>query len=720
MRTKFASQVTRNNLTQRAWLGIVFFGLSLSGVCRRPVGPQKLNERTQDARAEHIKFSILSRSTALTMTACASSSAGCSSCPQSIPTSGPQCHEDIEDLSCQLREIERSREQMQARLDALSGSSPKQRLRSSDWFRNYQNPALSALYVERFLNFGLTTKELTSGRPVIGIAQSGSDIAPCNRYHLELSKRVADGIRSAGGIPLEFPQYPIQESVRRPTATLDRNLLYLTLVEILHSYPLDGVVLLTGCDKTTPACIMAAATVDIPALCMNVGPMLDGHANTACDLVGAGTVLWRARELQAGGLLKNEEMVDYLAQGTPSAGHCNTMGTASTMNALAEALGMALPGSAAIPAPYRRRGQCAYETGEAIVEMVQSDRRPSQILTRAAFENAIMVNSAIGGSTNAPIHLNAIAKHAGVELSLDDWDVIGSSIPCIVNVQPAGEKLCEEYFRAGGLSAVVAELLANGKLHADALACNGRTIGQNAGSLTWDRDTIKPYDVPLATQGGFIHLKGNLFDSGIMKLSVISPDFRKRYLSDLHCPDAFEGKVVVFDGPEDFHHRIADTDFAATIDEHSILVMRGAGPIGYPGAAEVVNMHPPAHLITRGITSLPTIGDGRQSGTSYAPSILNVSPEAADGGNLAILETGDRLRVDLRRRAVELLVDASAIAERWTALKSKGGFKIPASQTPWQALYREKTGPLSEGMILKNATDFQRITSQHPVPRHNH
>lgn len=646
---------------------------------------------------------------------------GCNDCTKQC-ASNPNTGGEIEDIGRELRALELRRVELQQRLaTAEATATPKTRtLRSRDWFRNRDNPEMSALYVERYLNFGLTIAELTGGKPIIGIAQSGSDIAPCNRYHLTLSKRVADGIRSAGGIPLEFPQHSIQETSRRPTATLDRNLLYLTLVETLYAYPFDGVVLLTGCDKVTPACIMAAATVDIPALCMNVGPMLNGHGTKSCELIGAGTVMWKARELHATGQLNDDEFIDYLAQGTPSVGHCNTMGTASTMNAIAEALGMALPGSSAIPAPYRRRAQCAYETGEAIVEMVLSDRRPSSILTREAFENAIVVNTAIGGSTNAPIHLNAIAKHAGVPLTLNDWDRIGHAIPNLVNIQPAGEKLCEEYYRAGGLPAVVAELLAQKKLHGNALTANGRTIRENAGELSWDRETIRPYDNPVKAEAGFLHLSGNLFDSGIIKTSVISDAFRKQYLSDPKAPNVFQGKVAVFDGPEDFHRQINDEEKAASIDQHTILVMRGAGPIGYPGAAEVVNMQPPAHLIKQGIITLPTIGDGRQSGTSYAPSILNVSPEAAAGGNLAIVKNGDQIRVDLDRRQVQLLVDDETIAQRWKKLNESGGYPIPEAQTPWQSLFRETSSSLSEGMVLKGAEKFQRITQKWPSPRHNH
>lgn len=510
--------------------------------------------------------------------------------------------------------------------------------------------------------------------------------------------------------------HPIQESTRRPTATLDRNLAYLGLVELMHSYPFDGIVLLTGCDKTTPACLMAAATVNIPSICLNVGPMLNGWMKG--DRIGSGTVVWHAREEHAAGRINDEEVIEMVASGTPSPGHCNTMGTASTMNALAEALGMALPGSAAIPAPYRERSQAAYQTGCRIVEMVREDLKPCDIMTREAFENAIVANTAIGGSTNAPIHLNAIAKHAGVKLDLDDWDEIGFSIPLLLNMQPAGEMLSEDYYRAGGLPAVLVELLGAGKLpNPGALTCNGKTIGDNiAGKTTWDRRTIKPYDSPMKQNAGFLHLKGTLFDSAIMKTSVISPEFRKRFLEDEDDPNAFQSRVAVFDGPEDYNERVEQAD----IDSRTILVMRGVGPLGYPGAAEVVNRHAPARLLKQGVRDLPCIGDGRQSGTSGSPSILNATPEAADGGNLALLRDGDMVRVDLNKRRVDILLSKEELKVRREELEAKGGYHGPPSQTPWQDIFRREVGGLSEGMVFKRAVGFQRIAQKHPVPRDNH
>ena len=604
--------------------------------------------------------------------------------------------------------------------DAYGGpSTPKSQFRSAHWFNNPSDPEMTGLYTDRFLNYGLTVEELNAGKPIIGIAQSGSDIAPCNRHHLDLAKRVRDGIRSSGGIAFEFPTHPIQESTRRPTATLDRNLLYLGLVEILHAYPLDGVVLLTGCDKTTPAMLMAAASVNIPAICLNVGPMLNGRLHGTDDRIGSGTILWRARDLHAAGEIDDDMMVEMIAAGTPSVGHCNTMGTASTMNALAEALGMALPGSAAIPAPYRERAQCAFRTGKQIVEMVHADRKPSDIMTRHAFENAIVMNSAIGGSTNAPIHLNAIARHIGVPLDLDDWDKLGFEVPLLVNVQPAGEMLCEEYYKAGGLPAVMAELLEQGLLHQGVLTCNGRSVKENvAQKHSWDRRTIKMYSEPLKPSAGFLHMTGNLFDSAIMKTSVVSDDFRKDFLEDPNDPNAFECKAVVFDGREDFIKRIDDPK--TPVDKRTILVMRGAGPLGYPGAAEVVNMHAPGHVIKQGVTSLPCIGDGRQSGTSGSPSILNASPEAAAGGNLALLRDGDVLRVDLNKRTVDILVTDGELSKRRRELEEKGGYSIPESQTPWQDIFRREVGQLSDGMVLNRATKYQRIAQRWPAPRHNH
>jgi dihydroxy-acid dehydratase len=590
-------------------------------------------------------------------------------------------------------------------------------LRSRLWFDNPDNPGMTALYLERYLNYGLTRKELQSGKPIIGIAQTGSDLSPCNRHHLELAKRVRDGITAAGGLAFEFPCHPIQETGKRPTACLDRNLSYLSLVEVLYGYPLDGVVLLTGCDKTTPACLMAAATVNIPAIALNVGPMLNGWHEG--ERTGSGTVVWKARERHAAGDIDYQQFMDIVGSSAPSVGHCNTMGTASTMNALAEALGMSLPGSAAIPAPYRERGQVAYDTGLRAVEIVFEDLKPSDIMTREAFENVIVANAAIGGSTNAPIHLNAIAKHIGVPLDNDDWERIGFEIPLLVNMQPAGEYLGEEYFRAGGLPAVIAELIGAGKIHEGALTVNGRSIGENCrGKFSWDRSVISSYDEPLRRKAGFLNLKGSLFDSAIMKTSVISQEFHDRYLSNPDDPNAFEGPVVVFEGPEDYHNRIDDPSL--DIDEHTILIMRGAGPIGYPGAAEVVNMQPPGALIRRGVLSLPCLGDGRQSGTSGTPSILNASPEAAAGGGLALLQTGDRIRIDLNQRRADLLLSEDELERRRADLEARGGFAYPASQTPWQEIQRSMVDQLSEGMTLKPAVKFQRIAQTKGVPRDNH
>ncbi len=590
-------------------------------------------------------------------------------------------------------------------------------LRSKQWFDNPDNPGMTALYLERYLNFGLTADELRTGRPIIGIAQTGSDLSPCNRHHIELAKRVREGITAAGGVAFEFPCHPIQETGKRPTACLDRNLSYLSLVEVLYGYPLDGVVLLTGCDKTMPACLMAAATVNIPAISLNVGPMLNGYFHK--ELTGSGTVVWKARERHAKGDIDFHQFMDIVGSSAPSTGHCNTMGTASTMNALAEALGMALPDSAAIPAPYRERGQAAYATGRRIVDMVWEDLKPSDIMTREAFENVVVANAAIGGSTNAPIHINAIAKHIGVPLDNDDWERIGFPIPLLLNMQPAGEWLGEEYHRAGGLPAVLAELIDAGKIHEGALTCNGRTIGENnRGKHSWNREVIRAYAEPLKEKAGFLNLKGSLFDSAIMKTSVISPEFQERYLNNPEDPNAFEGAVVVFDGPEDYHHRIDDPSLG--IDENTILIMRGAGPIGYPGAAEVVNMQPPGSLIRRNVTSLPCIGDGRQSGTSGTPSILNASPEAAAGGGLALLQTGDRIRIDLNKRTADILLPAEELQRRRQDLESRGGFAYPASQTPWQEIQRAMVDQLSEGMVLKPAVKYQRVAQTMGVPRDNH
>jgi dihydroxy-acid dehydratase len=591
-----------------------------------------------------------------------------------------------------------------------------QRLRSQSWFDNPDNADMTALYIERTMNFGLSFDELQSGRPIIGIAQTGSDIAPCNRHHLVLAERVREGIRDAGGIAFEFPIHPIQETCKRPTASLDRNLQYLSLVEVLYGYPIDGVVLTTGCDKTTPAQLMAAATVDIPAIALNSGPMLNGWYKG--ERTGSGTIVWKARELMAAGTIGYQEFLKLVASSAPSTGHCNTMGTASTMNSLTEALGMTLPGSAAIPAPYRDRQEMAYMTGRRIVEMVREDLRPSDILTRAAFENAIVVNSAIGGSTNAPIHLNAIAKHIGVALDNDDWEAHGYDVPLLVNLQPAGKYLGEDFYRAGGVPAVVAELIAQGRIQA-ALTANGKTLVENCENrFTDERDVIFAYDAPMKGDAGFLHFKGNLFDSAIMKTSVITPEFRERYLADPADPMAFEGTAAVFDGPEDYHRRIDDP--ALELSEHSVLFMRGVGPVGYPGAAEVVNMRAPDYLIKRGVLALACIGDGRQSGTSGSPSILNASPEAATGGNLALLRTGDRVRIDLNKRSADMLVDDEELRRRRAELDAAGGYRYPPSQTPWQDIQRAIVGELSEGMVLKPAVKYQRIDATFGVPRDNH
>jgi dihydroxy-acid dehydratase len=589
-------------------------------------------------------------------------------------------------------------------------------LRSQLWFDNPDNPGMTAIYLERYLNYGLTGPELRSGKPIVGIAQTGSDLSPCNRHHLELAKRVRDGIRDAGGIAFEFPCHPIQETGKRPTAALDRNLAYLSLVEVLYGYPLDGVVLLTGCDKTTPALIMAAATVNIPAIVLSGGPMLNGWWKGV--RAGSGTAIWKAREELAAGRIDEREFVDLAIASAPSVGHCNTMGTASTMNALAEALGLSLPGCAAIPAPYRERGQIAYDTGVRAVEIVNEDLRPSDILTRKAFENTIVANSAIGGSTNAPIHINAIARHIGVKLTIQDWEKYGYDVPLLVNMQPAGFYLGEEYFRAGGLPAVMNELLKAKRIHADALTINGKTMGENVKrAKVADADVIKPYKKPMKKQAGFKVLKGNLFDSAIMKTSVISDDFRKRFLSNPKDRNAFEGRTVVFDGPEDYHHRIDDPSLK--IDDRTILFMRGAGAIGYPGSAEVVNMQPPAALIKNGVTSLPCIGDGRQSGTSGSPSILNASPEAAANGGLALLKTGDRVRIDLNKGTANILVSKDELAKRRRALEKVGGYRYPPHQTPWQEIQRGLVDQLGDGMVLRPAVKYQRV-AQTSVPRDNH
>jgi dihydroxyacid dehydratase/phosphogluconate dehydratase len=589
--------------------------------------------------------------------------------------------------------------------------TPARPFRSREWFAAPERADMAALYIERFMNYGLTRDELRSGKPIVGISQSGSDIAPCNRVHLELVHRIKAGIRDAGGIPMEFPVHPIFENCRRPTAALDRNLAYLGLVEILNGYPIDAVVLTTGCDKTTPAAIMAAATVDIPAITLNGGPMLDGWHDG--QLVGSGTVIWRSRRMLGAGEIDEDEFVRRACNSAPSAGHCNTMGTASTMNAISEALGMSLPGNAAIPAPYRERGQMAYETGKRIVDMAYEDLRPSKILTREAFLNAIRVNAAIGGSTNAQPHIVGMARHAGVEIGAKDWMEHGYDVPLLVNMQPAGKYLSERFHRAGGVPSVMWELLQAGTLDGSALTCTGRTQAENLkGCETTDREVIFPYSAPLKGAAGFLVLRGNLFDFAIMKTSVISDDFRQRYLSRPGHEGVFEARAIVFDGSDDYHHRINDP--SPDIDENCILVIRGSGPLGWPGSAEVVNMQPPDALLQRGIQSLPTLGDGRQSGTSDSPSILNASPESAAGGGLAWLRTGDTIRIDLNAGTCDAIVADEEVARR----KSEAPPPVPESNTPWEELYREKTGQLSTGGVLEFAVKYRRTSAK--TPRHNH
>ncbi|SER38383.1 dihydroxy-acid dehydratase [Faunimonas pinastri] len=591
------------------------------------------------------------------------------------------------------------------------------KLRSQLWFDNPDDRDMTALYIERYMNWGISREELQSGKPIIGIAQSGSDLSPCNRQHIILAERIREGIREAGGIAFEFPVHPIQETGKRPGAGLDRNLAYLGLVETLFGYPLDGVVLTTGCDKTTPSQLMAAATVNIPAIALSVGPMLNGWYKGM--RTGSGTIKWAAKKLKTTGEITEEQYIDLVASSAPSPGFCNTMGTATTMNSLAEALGMMLPGSAVIPAPHKDRAAMAYFTGKRIVEMVWEDLKPSDIMTREAFENAIVVNSAIGGSTNAPIHLNAIARHLGIELNNDDWEKIGHHIPLLVDMQPAGRFLGEEFHRAGGVPAVVAELMAHGELpHPQALTVNGKSMGENCESkFAEDREVIRTYDEPMLTEAGFLNMKGNLFGSAIMKTSVISAQFRQLFLSNPEDPEAFEGKAFVFNGREDYHNRIDDPSLG--IDEHTILVIRGEGMIGHPGAAEVVNMDPPKYLLEKGINELPCIGDGRQSGTSGSPSILNASPEAAAGGGLALLKTGDRIRVDLNKRSVDVLISDEELASRRAELDGKMPDYIPASQTPWQEIQRSIVGQMDEGMVLKPAVKYRDVAHKFR-PADNH
>jgi dihydroxy-acid dehydratase len=596
---------------------------------------------------------------------------------------------------------------------ASHNGSEDKRLRSRRWFDDPSDPAMTALYLERYMNYGITPEELRGGKPIIGIAQTGSDLSPCNRHHIELASRIRDGIRDAGGVPLEFPIHPIQETGKRPTAALDRNLAYLSLVEVLHGYPLDGVVLTTGCDKTTPACLMGAATVNIPAIVLSGGPMLDGWWQGR--LSGSGTIVWEGRKLFAEGKIGYDEFMEMVSSSAPSVGHCNTMGTATSMNSLAEALGMSLPGCAAIPAPYRERGWMAFETGKRIVGMVKENLRPSDIMTKQAFENAVVAAAALGASSNCPIHMVAIARHMGVEHSLEDWQRLGPEIPLLVDLQPAGRFLGEKFHRAGGVPAVMKELLAAGKLHGDVRTVTGRTLAEDLAEVRdGEREVIRSYAAPLLPAAGYVVMSGNLFDSAVMKISVIDKDFRARFLSNPDRPNVFEGKAIVFEGPEDYHARIEDPDLG--VEEQSVLIIRNCGPVGYPGSAEVVNMQPPASLLKRGINTLPTMGDGRQSGTSGSPSILNVSPEAAVGGGLALLKTGDRIRIDLNTRKVDVLLPEGELQARrdaWTPPKL-------VTMTPWEEIYRSMVGQLGSGACLEPATLFLDVIETRGESRNNH
>ena len=595
----------------------------------------------------------------------------------------------------------------------MTDATPDKRLRSRRWFDNPADPALTALYLERYMNYGITPDELRGGKPIIGIAQTGSDLSPCNRHHIELASRVRDGIRAAGGVPLEFPIHPIQETGKRPTAALDRNLAYLSLVEVLHGYPLDGVVLTTGCDKTTPACLMGAATVNIPAIVLSGGPMLDGWWKGR--LSGSGTIVWEGRKLFAEGKIGYDELMDMVSSSAPSVGHCNTMGTASSMNALAETLGMSLPGCAAIPAPYRERGWMAYETGKRIVGLVHENLRPSDIMTKDAFENAVVAAAALGASSNCPIHMVAIARHMGVEHTLDDWQRLGPEIPLLCDVQPAGRFLGEKFHRAGGVPAVLKELLKAGRLHGGAMTVTGKTLAENLAEVAdGDREVIRSYGAPMLPAAGYVVLSGNLFDAGIIKVSVIDDDFRKRFLSHPGRPNVFEGKAIVFEGPEDYHHRIEDPDLG--VEEQSVLIIRNCGPVGYPGSAEVVNMQPPAALMKQGVMTMPTMGDGRQSGTSGSPSILNISPEAAVGGGLALLKSGDRIRIDLNTRKVDVLLAPGELEARraaWVPPKL-------TNMTPWEEIYRSMVGQMATGACLEPATLYLNVIETRGESRDNH
>ncbi|MEK9874140.1 MAG: IlvD/Edd family dehydratase [Pelagibacteraceae bacterium] len=589
----------------------------------------------------------------------------------------------------------------------------KKNLRSQQWFNNPKDPEMTALYLERYLNYGLTRQELQSGKPIIGIAQSGSDLSPCNRHFLSLSKRIKEGIVKQGGIPMEFPTHPIQETGKRPTAMLDRNLSYLSLVEVLYGYPIDGVILTTGCDKTTPAALMAAATVNIPAIVLSGGPMLDG--NYKGKLAGSGTIVWEARKLLAKGEINYEKFMDMVASSAPSIGHCNTMGTASSMNSVAEALGMSLPGCAVIPAPYREREQISYETGKRIVQMVHEDLKPSKIMTKQAFENAVVVASAIGGSSNCTTHLIAIAKHMGIKFDLSNWQKLGHEIPLLVNCQPAGEYLMEKFYRAGGIPAVMKELIKNKKINTKAMTVTGKSVGENLKrNINVDRSVIKTFSEKLADNAGFLVMKGNFFSSAIMKTSVISKEFTKRYLSNPKHPNVFYVKAAVFEGPEDYHKRINNKNLK--IDENSILIIRGCGPVGYPGSAEVVNMQPPNNLLKKGINALPTLGDGRQSGTSESPSILHVSPESAVGGDIGIIKTGDKLCIDLNKRRVDLLISKKEFQNR----RKKRKIKKLINQTPWQEISRDHVGQLEDGACIRSREIYLDISEKKGIPRNSH
>jgi dihydroxy-acid dehydratase len=576
----------------------------------------------------------------------------------------------------------------------MKDTEQKRQYRSAEWFGRLDKDG----FIHRSWMRGWP-RDVFDGRPVIGICNTWSELTPCNAHFRELADRVKRGVWEGGGFPVEFPVTSMGETNMRPTAMLFRNLVSMDVEESIRGNPIDGVVLLCGCDKTTPALVMGAASCDLPALVVSGGPMLNGRFRG--DEIGSGTDVWRFSEDMKAGRMTAECFAEAETCMSRSPGHCMTMGTASTMATMAEALGLTLPHNAAIPAPDSRRSTLAHVAGRRIVEMVQADLRISHILTRAAFENAIRVNAAVGGSTNAVIHLLAIAGRVGVPVTLDDWDALGRPVPTLLNLKPSGHYLMEDFYYAGGLPAILRVLGERNLLHRDALTVNGRTIWENAADAPmWNADVILPFDKPLVEQGGIAVLRGNLApDGAVLKPSAASPHLMRH-----------SGRAVVFENIEHYHERIDDPSL--DVDETSVLVLKNCGPKGYPGMAEVGNMGLPPKVLQKGVTDMVRISDARMSGTAYGTVVLHVCPEAAVGGALALVRDGDIVELDVPRRTLNLQVSDDELRRRHSEWRPSE----PAIRGGYQGLYFEHVLQANTG------ADFDFLLGRRGagVPRESH